>query len=108
MDKFERVRAALWGNPVDPPTLSLWRHFHQRDRDPSTLAEATAAFARRYDLDLVKLTPSGLYAVEDWGAEIVYPVDQDPASPDTATQAPYLAQPAIAEARDWRTLRRIQ
>jgi uroporphyrinogen decarboxylase len=105
MDKFERVRAALWGNPVDPPPLSLWRHFHQRDRDPSTLAEATAAFARRYDLDLVKLTPSGLYAVEDWGAEIVYPVDQDPASPDTATQAPYLAQPAIAEARDWRTLR---
>ncbi len=97
MDKQERIRAALWGEPVDRVPLALWRHFHRQDRDPADLARVTADYAQRYDLDLVKLTPSGLYAVEDWGAEIIYP--------NTETDPPYLAYPAIADPRDWRTLR---
>lgn len=97
MDKHARIQSALWGDRVEPVPLALWRHFHRRDRDPATFAQVTAGFARHYDLDLVKLTPSGLYAVEDWGAEIVYP--------NTETDAPYLAHPAIAEAQDWRAVR---
>jgi uroporphyrinogen decarboxylase len=97
MKKYERVQAALRSEPVDRVPLALWRHFHREDRDPAALAHATADFARRYDLDLVKLTPSGLYAVEDWGAEIVYP--------DTETDPPYLACPAVVEAQSWRVLR---
>ena len=97
MDKMERIRGALWGERVDQVPLALWRHFHRQDRDPMALAQATSDFARRYDLDLVKLTPSGLYAVEDWGAEIVYP--------DTDTDPPYLAQPAVTDPEGWRALR---
>lgn len=97
MDRHERIRAAVLGEPVDQVPLALWRHFHREDRDPGTLAQATSRFARRYDLDLVKLTPSGLYAVEDWGAEIVYP--------GTRADPPYLARPAVTGPQDWLTLR---
>ena len=97
MNKNERIQAALHNEAVDQIPLALWRHFHQEDRDPATLSQATVAFAKRYELDLVKLTPSGLYAVEDWGANIVYP--------DTVSDPPYLASPAVTRPNDWRTSR---
>ena len=77
--------------------MSLWRHYHRQDRTPEGLAAATLALARRYDLDLVKLTPCGLYAVEDWaGDQIVYPGSEH--------EAPYLGSPAVRDAADWRRL----
>ncbi len=97
MGKQERIQAALRGEPVDRVPLALWRHFHGEDRDPVALARATADLARRYDLDLVKLTPSGLYAVEDGGAEIIYP--------GTETDPPYLARSAVVAPEGWRALR---
>jgi len=96
MEKWERIRAALWGETLERVPLALWRHFHREDRDAATLANVSAEFARRYDIDLVKLTPSGLYAVEDWGAEIVYP--------DSETEPPYLARPAVVEPGEWQEL----
>lgn len=96
MEKRARIQAALKGEVMDRIPFALWRHFHDQDRDPAVLAEATAQFARQYDIDLVKLTPSGLYGVEDWGAEIVYP--------GTEHEAPYLAQPAVTEPGAWRDL----
>jgi uroporphyrinogen decarboxylase len=97
MDKWERIQSALGGESTDRVPLALWRHFHRHDRDPATLAQVSAGFAQSYDLDLVKLTPSGLYGVEDWGAEIVYP--------NTETDPPYLAHPAVATPEGWRRLR---
>ncbi len=97
MQKSERVQAALRREPVDRVPLSLWRHYHRQDRTAQSLAEATLALAEKYDLDLVKLTPCGLYAVEDWArGHIVYPAtDHDP---------PFLDTPAIVEASDWEQL----
>lgn len=97
MDKHTRILAALQGRPVDRVPLSLWRHDHCMDRTPQGLAEATLALAHAYDLDLVKLTPCGLYAVEDWaGASITYPgTEHDP---------PFLPIPAVAEPAGWRRL----
>jgi uroporphyrinogen decarboxylase len=97
MDKASRIQAALQGRSVDRVPLSLWRHFHHQDRTPQGLARATLALAKAYDLDLVKLTPSGLYAVEDWaGARIVYP--------GTAHAAPYLRSLPALDAQQWRRL----
>jgi uroporphyrinogen decarboxylase len=97
MDRRARVHAALRGEPVDRTPFSLWRHFHREDRTPEGLSAATVALARTYDLDLVKLTPGGLYAVEDWaGDRITYP--------GTEHDAPALDSPAVTEAAGWRRL----
>jgi uroporphyrinogen decarboxylase len=101
MDKGARVAAALRREAVDRVPLSLWRHFHRQDRSPEALAAATLGLARDYDLDLVKLTPSGLYAVEDWaGDAIVYP--------GTDHEAPALRRPAVVKPGDWRRLSVLQ
>jgi uroporphyrinogen decarboxylase len=74
----------------------MWRHFHKRDQSPEELARATLEFARRYDLDLIKVTPSGLYAIEDWGASIRYSNEDD--------VPPQLKRPVVEEPEDWRQL----
>lgn len=97
MNRWERILAALRSEAVDRVPLSLWRHYHCEDRTPNGLAEATAALAKMYDLDLVKLTPCGLYAVEDWArTQVVYPgTDHDP---------PYLRVPAVSDPAAWHHL----
>jgi uroporphyrinogen decarboxylase len=42
------------------------------DETPQGLAAATLRWQRDYDFDLVKLTPTGTYGIEDWGAETTY------------------------------------
>lgn len=96
MKKRERVYAALQGEPVDRLPVSLWRHFYKQDRSPEGLAQATLDFSRRYDLDLIKVTPSGLYAIEDWGASIRHSDDDD--------TPPRLKRPVVEEPEDWRQL----
>jgi uroporphyrinogen decarboxylase len=96
LKKRERVYAALQGEPVDRLPVSLWRHFFKQDRSPEGLAQATLDFSRRYDLDLIKVTPSGLYAIEDWGASIRHSDDDD--------TPPRLKRPVVEEPEDWRRL----
>ncbi len=96
MNKRERVYAALHGEPVDRLPVSLWRHFHKQDQTPQGLARATLEFARRYDLDLIKVTPSGLYGIEDWGASISRASNDD--------TPPRLKRPVIDSPEDWRRL----
>ncbi|GAB4530836.1 MAG: uroporphyrinogen decarboxylase family protein [Anaerolineae bacterium] len=96
MNKRERVYAALQGRPVDRLPVSIWRHFHKKDQVPEQLAQATLEFYRRYDLDLIKVTPSGLYAIEDWGASI--------RNADDDNTPPRLKRPVIEDPQDWREL----
>jgi len=96
VNKRERVYAALEGEPVDRVPLSLWRHFHKQDQTPAGLASATLAFYNKYDFDLIKLTPSGFYAIEDWGAQVNFSKDDD--------QPPTLKKPLIKKPEDWRNL----
>lgn len=72
MDKFERIRRCIDGEKMDRPPFSMWMHFHLKDRNPFTLAEATANLVDLYDLDVVKITPMGLYFVQDFGASIKF------------------------------------
>ncbi len=72
MTKQARIRAALAGDPVDRVPISFWRHFPDRDLDPTALAEALVDFHCRYDLDFIKMMPNGVYGVEDWGCTIAY------------------------------------
>ena len=96
MNARERVWAALQGEPTDRPAFSLWRHFHDEDATPEGLAAATIEFAIRWEVDVVKHTPTGLYAVEDWGAPI--------RRFDDPHRAPERIRPAFTTPDGWRAL----
>ena len=99
MTKWERVDAALHGAEVDRVPISLWKHYHLQDRAPGQLAEVTLALYHQFDLDLVKLTPSGLYFIQDWGATIQFGQDDD--------FLPLAVQPIIHKAEDWSRLPKL-
>jgi uroporphyrinogen decarboxylase len=65
----ERIREVLAGNHPDRVPVGLWRHFPVDDQDPEMLAESTLDFQKRYDLDLIKVTPESSYCLKDWGAQ---------------------------------------
>lgn len=67
MSKWERVEAALAGEAVDHPPVSLWQHFPERDQTAEALADSTLAWQARYDNDFIKFMPPGDYATIDWG-----------------------------------------
>jgi len=70
MTKVERLRATLAGQETDRTPVSFWHHFPGRDRTVNGLVGATLEFQQRYDLDLLKLMPTGMYGVVDYGATI--------------------------------------
>ena len=77
MTKLERVQAALKREPTDRPPYAFWRHFPDVDRSAAALAQSTLRFHERYGSDFLKVTPTGGYAVEDWGC-----VESDEVAPD--------------------------
>lgn len=72
MSPRERVHAALRGEPVDRPPVSIWRHFPNQDQSADDLAAVTSAWQEAYGLDFIKLMPPGDYATIDWGAVSEY------------------------------------
>ena len=96
MDKRGRVYAALEGQAVDSVPLMLWRHFHKQNQTPTGLASATLAFYKKYNLDLIKLTPDDFYAVEDWGANLILSKDDETPS--------RLKQKVVTKPEGWRNL----
>lgn len=61
------IRQILRGERTDRLPYSLWTHLSTVDMDAHMLAKATFDFYERYQLDLIKTMPNGLYAVEDFG-----------------------------------------
>lgn len=66
----ERIRATLDGRPTDRPPISLWHHFPGEDGTAGALANATVRFQRQFDVDLVKLMPTGMYPAIDYGVSV--------------------------------------
>lgn len=97
MAKTERVLAALNCDEVDRTPISLWSFAPHVDQNPRALAEAHVAFAKKYDLDFIKLSPFAFYAVEDWGCKIKYHC--------TPQERPVLEGRAVNAAEDWQKLR---
>lgn len=93
---WRRVRAALAGAQEDHVPVSLWKHYHLRDRAPSLLARATMDLYWQFDFDLIKLTPSGLYGVQDWGVGLQFGRDDD--------TAPVVISSPVQSAQDWLSL----
>jgi len=55
MDKIERVRSALAGQPVDRAPFTVWYHFGTQHAPAERAAQVHLEFFDHYDLDLLKL-----------------------------------------------------
>jgi uroporphyrinogen decarboxylase len=55
VNKIERVRATLAGQPVDRPPFCVWYHFGNQHAAPEWTARAHLDFFEFYDLDLLKV-----------------------------------------------------
>jgi len=67
MNRIERVRATLAGNPVDRPPFSIWYHFGTQHAPAERTAQVHLEFFEAYDLDFLKVmndydypTPEGM------------------------------------------------
>ncbi len=69
MTHRERVMAAMRGADLDRPPVSVWRHFPIVDMTAAGLADATVAYQKQFDWDLVKFMPTGVYSIVDYGVE---------------------------------------
>lgn len=96
MTHRERVHAALRGEEVDRPPVALWRHFPNEDATVEELVAATIGFQRTFDLDLVKLMPTGMYGVIDYGVTVR-------GSDDDIGTTRYVSGP-IQQPADWERL----
>lgn len=72
MTARDRVFAAIRGEVVDRPPIALWRHFPHQDQRAETLAQAHVEFQRRWEWDLLKVTPASSYYGDDWGLHAGY------------------------------------
>lgn len=75
MTHRERIQATLRGEKVDRPAISFWFHFPNRDRTSEGLAQATIEFQKQYDVDFIKLMPTGMYFTLDYGATVSLQTD---------------------------------
>jgi uroporphyrinogen decarboxylase len=100
MTKLERIKAAITRQPTDRPPYAFWRHFPEVDRSPAALAQSTLRFHERYGSDFLKVTPTGGYAVQDWGC-----VESDEVTPDGHRPC---ARHAVTAPEDWKKIRPVK
>lgn len=75
MNKKQRIRAALAGEPVDRTPVSLWGHDYLRESSPEDLVAATLEEYRTHNWDFIKLNPRSSYFAEAWGNTYGQPTD---------------------------------
>ena len=70
MSRRERISATIHGQETDRTPISLWRHFPGGDTTPELLARSTVEYQQLVDVDLIKLMPTGMYSVMDYGVSV--------------------------------------
>lgn len=99
MKSRDRIHAAIEGKPVDRVPIALWRHFPDEDHKAETLAAAHAAFQRKFQWDLLKVTPGNGYYGDDWGLRASY-------KPNPAGARHFTDRP-IKKLGDWAKLKKL-
>ncbi len=72
MNHHERIECAIHRENVDQLPISFWRHFPVDDQNALRLAKATLTYQEQYNFDLVKVSPSSSFCLQDWGAKDVW------------------------------------
>jgi len=96
ISKWERVKAAALGEQVDRVPVSFWQHHAVKEWSPRSLAELTLQQFNKYDLDFIKLTPTGIYPYQDWGPTVRFSRDD--------RVHPECVDAAVKSADDWEGL----
>ena len=97
MSKKARVDAAVRGEAVDRPPVSLWRHFYESEETAEGLADSMLTWQRTYDWDWLKINPRASYHVEGWGVRLRF-------SGQPLVKPVVLDYP-VKSVRDWAKLR---
>ncbi len=97
MTTRERFLAAIAGEAVDRPPISLWRQFPKLDQKATDLANATLLWQEAFGFDFVKYMPPAEYPIIDWGG--TSRDDDLPNGTRTITHAP------IATIDDWTAIK---
>lgn len=71
MTSKQRIYKAIKGEPVDRTPFSLWRHFPEVDQKAESFAKAVIEFQKKFEFDLVKVTPASGYFPEAFGAKFI-------------------------------------
>ncbi len=72
MNHRERIERTIHKEKVDNLPVSFWRHFPVDDQNAERLARSSIAYQELFDFDLVKISPSSSYCLQDWGARDVW------------------------------------
>jgi len=91
MNKIERVRAALAGQPVDRVPASFWFHFDAAHAGGAAMAEAHLAYYRQAGPDFLKVMNDNGYALTGTDA-LRTPADWRRLRPTPLASAPFQAQ----------------
>ncbi|HXH62507.1 MAG TPA: uroporphyrinogen decarboxylase family protein, partial [Fimbriimonadaceae bacterium] len=70
MTHRQRIEAVIRGEKADRIPVALWRHFPHDDLTADGLARAVIAFQKKFDFDIVKVTPASSYPAEAWGGKL--------------------------------------
>ena len=97
MNHRERIERAIHREKVDHLPVSFWRHFPVDDQSAERLAGATIAYQEQFDFDLVKVSPSSSFCLQDWGAKDIWKGHSE-------GTRDYLA-PVITKPEDWLNLK---
>lgn len=103
MTQRQRIYAAIKGEPVDRVPFSLWRHFPDVDQTARGLAEAVIGFQKKFEFDLVKITPASGYFPEAWGAKLIYRTDEEGKQKGTREFVSY----PVKTPKDWQKLQSL-
>lgn len=96
LSKWERVQAAVRGEQVDRVPVSFWKHNAVKEWSPRALADLTLQQFHDYDLDFIKLTPTGIYPYQDWGPTVRFSRDD--------REHPECVDAAVKSGDDWEGL----
>ncbi len=101
MTHIERIEKLLAGEKLDQTAINLWKHFPPYDEHPATdLVKKIIQFQDRFEWDFVKITFHGFNSIQDWGAQINWPVN-DAQWPDTCSKVGTLKMMPVKKAPDW-------
>ena len=92
MNKIERVRGALAGQPVDRPPFTMWYHFGNQHAPAERTAEVHLEFFEHYDLDLLKLMNDYDYPMPAGTEVMATPADLSRLTPFDPADTPFGTQ----------------